>query len=151
MRDINKQVIEVIQLGYIDELKYLVEVVGADIHVDDDYPLRTATYRGHLNIVKYLIEKGATINIMDGITLRLATYAGNFKMVKYLVENGANISCDSGSSLRWACKKGRIDVVLYLRNVAGDKWKCHDCLIKPICLELCEGWYLDQQIKAKKI
>ena len=140
MRDINKQVLETIECGYLEELKYLVEKMGANIHIDDDRALRSATVCGHLHIVKYLIEKGANINVMDNLPLRLATYTGNFKMVKYLVEKGADVSVKANTSLRWACKKGCIDVVLYLRYVAGDKWKCHDCLIKPICLELCEGW-----------
>ena len=143
--DIHKQVLETIECGYLEELKYLVEKRGADIHINDDYALRCATLYGHLDIVKYLIEKGASINIMDDLPLRLATYNGNFKMVKYLVEKGADVSFKANASLRWACKKGYIDIVLYLRTLAGDKWKCHDCIVSPMCLKLCEGW--DLQIK----
>ena len=47
----------------LDVIKELV-AEGADIHVDDDSPLRSASICGNLELVKYLIEQGADENLI---------------------------------------------------------------------------------------
>ena len=50
---------------------------------------------GHIDIVKYLVEKGAKINLQDnnGYTaLILAAYWGEIDKVRYLVKQGADIN-----------------------------------------------------------
>ena len=44
-------------LGLTKAVKLLIDK-GADIHVEDDYALRWASYDGHLEVVKYLKSKG---------------------------------------------------------------------------------------------
>lgn len=49
---------------------------------------------GHLEIVKYLRERGANIEARDDFgntALIQASFKGRFEVVKYLIEKGANI------------------------------------------------------------
>lgn len=70
---------------------------GADIHVYNDYPLRMASYHGHVKIVKLLIKNGANIN--DSNALYNACFRSHSKkheeIVKILLENGANVTNES--------------------------------------------------------
>ena len=61
-------------------------------------------------------------------------------MVKYLVEQGADIHAWKDEALKWAAAEGRLDIVNFLREAAGAKYKCHECLIKSTCLELCKDF-----------
>ncbi len=40
----------------------------------------------HLEIVKYLVEKGSNIYILNDLILKLSVYRGDSELVKYLVE-----------------------------------------------------------------
>jgi len=84
----------------------------ANIHNSDEFPLRLAIYNGHLEIVKYLIELGAYIHIYEDFALRIASKNGYLEIVKYLVEKGA---------LKLAKINGHFEVVEYLlKNGAVD-------------------------------
>ncbi|KZL78694.1 multiple ankyrin repeats single KH domain (pfs domain-containing protein) [Colletotrichum tofieldiae] len=63
-------------------------------------PLVTASYRGHLKVVKLLLEKGANIKIkdIDGWTpLNAASSKGHLEVVKLLLEKGADITVTNES------------------------------------------------------
>ena len=63
---------------------------GANIHAQDDYALRSATENHHLEIVKFLLEKGANIHAQDDDALILASMYGHLDIVKFLLEKGAD-------------------------------------------------------------
>ena len=71
--------------------------VGADIHAKDNNgwtPLHSASYKGHLEVVKYLISVGADIyaeNIFGWTPLYYASYKGHLEVVKYLKSVGATM------------------------------------------------------------
>src|SRR5665647_2661662 len=64
---------------------------GADIHKYDDRALRYAAFNGYLGIVKYLVEHGANIHANDERPLRYAAVRGHLEEIKYFIERGANI------------------------------------------------------------
>jgi len=57
----NSKLNAVLQDGDLLLIKKLIHD-GVDIHVDDDYALRFASYNGHLSVVKYLVESGSFIS-----------------------------------------------------------------------------------------
>lgn len=46
--------------------------------------LITASYNGHLDVVQYLVEHGADIHVEDDLPLRLANHYGRTKVAEYL-------------------------------------------------------------------
>ncbi|KAI8089892.1 ankyrin repeat-containing domain protein [Halteromyces radiatus] len=85
-------------------------------------PLHYAASRGHLSIVKFLIDCcHVTVDIVDheGETALLkAAYAGHFSVVEYLIIHaGANVlheDKDGWSALHNACSYGDLDMVIFL-------------------------------------
>jgi ankyrin repeat protein len=58
------------------------------MHVNDDYALKKAGINGHIEIVKYLIEKGSIIHKNNNIGTLVYIKNEYKKIVKYLIENG---------------------------------------------------------------
>ena len=89
--------------GDIDKVKQLVEA-GANVNGYVGYegretPLDRAAMRGHLEIVKYLVEHNATINEKEkpGNVVYLAASLGKFDIVDYLLSKGGRLICDKPS------------------------------------------------------
>ncbi len=72
-------------------VKYLVEQHGANVRADDDYALRFASERGHLDVVQYLVEQGADIHADNDDAVRRASRNGHFHILSYLMDQGANV------------------------------------------------------------
>jgi hypothetical protein len=57
-------------------------------------PFWLPKFKGHADIVKYLVDKGADMNIQAinrWTALHDAAYVGNVEIVKYLVDHGARL------------------------------------------------------------
>jgi hypothetical protein len=93
---------------------------GAEIHFVNDSALREASQAGQLNIVKYLVEKGADIHAGLNYSLRWASENGHFEVVKYLVESGADIHAEQDYALRWAVNGGHFKIVKYLVEMGAN-------------------------------
>ena len=91
-----------------------------DIHVENDYALKRSSGRGHLEVVKFLIENGANIHAEDDYALRMSSSNGFTDIVKFLVEIGANIHADDDGALRWSSDNGNIEVVKFLIEKGAD-------------------------------
>lgn len=81
--------------GHINIIVYLEPIIKreCDIYRDHYAPAlyKSAKY-GHIDIVKFLFEKGAFIN---GAALRASVYNGHVDIVKFCLENGADVNaCD---------------------------------------------------------
>ena len=89
-------------------------------------PLWIAAACGHLNIVKFLVEKGAQINSTTqtlSTPLRAACYDGHYSTVKYLVECGSDINCvnrHGHTCLMISSFKGHLKIVRYLIRNGAD-------------------------------
>ncbi len=90
---------------------------GANIHARNDLALIWASQEVHLEVVKYLIEQGANIHAVDDLALREASYNGHLEVVKYLTENGADVHALNDEALMWARKNGHLEVVKYLESL----------------------------------
>ena len=69
---------------------------------------------GKLDVVKYALSKKADIHVLEDQPLRWASQDGHLDIVNYLVENGANIHAKNDHSLIKASGNGHLDVVRYL-------------------------------------
>ena len=73
-----------------------------------------AAYCGHLDIVKYLAEKGADFRNFNEYALRNASFMGHLPVIKYLIENGADIHVYDEYPLRWSIENRHSEVTQYL-------------------------------------
>ena len=97
------------------ELELIKEAVskGASINYYGR-PLTEATLAGHLDIVKYLVEKGSW-NQDDA--LLLAVIHGHLDIVKYLLEKGVTFSGGNERLLEEAIRNNHPDIVKYLQSL----------------------------------
>ena len=75
------QVRNCIAISAWETFKMLIEK-GAD----NNYALRLSAKNGHLEVVKYLIEKGANVHADDDCALRWSAFFGHLEVEKYLLE-----------------------------------------------------------------
>ena len=89
---------------------------GADVAFCGHYALRAASGYGHLEIVKYLVGQGSDIHVYNDQCLVVSSKNGHLPMVKYLVEQGADIHTVNDFPLRLAKGNKHYDVVKYLKS-----------------------------------
>ena len=81
---------------------HAIDVI-ADVSAKDKVgstPLNVASYNGHVDIVKILIDNGADVNPKrnDGFTpLHYATVKGHVDVARVLIDNGANVNAMNSS------------------------------------------------------
>lgn len=80
--------------------------------------LHRAAYRGQIDVVKDLLDKGTNVNEWDGGTaLFAASIRGHTDVVKLLIERGANVNTmeqRGSSALGYAARGGHRDVMKIL-------------------------------------
>ena len=84
------------------DLETVKAVFDAAVKVDKyhgDCALCNSVERGHLEVVKYLVERGVDIHQDDDYALSLAVTHRHLGIVKFLVENGANIHNNDDEAL----------------------------------------------------
>lgn len=87
--DLNTQLVHAAGDGFLQTVRGLLNQ-GADIHTQDDAPLRHAIIYGHAKIVQLLINSEADVNAHFGAPLRHAVYHGRTEIYEMLVCAGAN-------------------------------------------------------------
>ena len=96
----------------------------ADFVRDADPEGRTALFfaaqEGHVDVAKWLIEKGASVHAADAegwTALFVAAEEGHVAVAKWLIENGASVHVvgnNGGTPLFLAAKRGHVDVARLL-------------------------------------
>jgi len=105
--------------GKTDFVKYLLDA-GADVHAQDDYALRWASYRGHIKVVKLLLDAGANVHTRNNGALQGASYNGHTDIVKLLLDAGADVHAKNDKALQWASYYGYIEIVKLLLDAGAD-------------------------------
>lgn len=122
------QFILAVERGELEKVKSLTEK-GIDVNATKNNltPLMRTAFKGHLDIVKYLISKGANVNAKSdkyGFTALMMTAGkGYLEVVKYLISKGADINDkdkNGTTALMYASKNGHLEVVKYLINKGAD-------------------------------
>lgn len=85
--DLNDMLIPMIDAGNIKGIALILSK-GADIHHDNDLPLRKAIKNGDLDIVKYLVEHGANIHANNNYPIQLAEHHEHTEIIEYLRKQG---------------------------------------------------------------
>ena len=117
--------------GNLKAMQNLVEA-GANINkkVGEESltALMVASERGHVELVRYLLNSGASIDARDSTirgatSLHIASESGHAEVVRVLIEAGAslNMTLDNRSTaLYLACRNGEIGVVDVLLRARAD-------------------------------
>jgi ankyrin repeat protein len=112
------------EAGDVGEVERLVEQDPRLLNArdeDDITPLLYAAAEGHLEVIRWLLDKGAAVNQQSGYegggTFWMACQDGCLPVVKLLLERGADptIGLNCGyTPLMVACGRGRLEVVRLL-------------------------------------
>lgn len=131
---LSQEIFDATKKGDLAKVKALVQkkpdLVKAKNN-EDDTPLHIAADAGHLEIARFLIQKGANVNSMNAARrnpVLLAGYKGHKDVVKLLLENGGRFDYVDNrgyTPVRWAAVRGKKDVVeLYVAK--GAKISLHE-------------------------
>jgi len=101
------------------------------VHARDDYSLRWASYNGHAEVVKTLLDAGADAHADNDYSLRWASCNGHAEVVKTLLDAGADAHADNNWALQWASRNGHAEVVKLLKQ-HGAKHKSVNEAIKHL-------------------
>jgi len=87
----DKMLIYTSENGMTNEVKFLLNH-GANVHVNNEQPLRWTSTGGYTEIVKLLLDHGADVHANNDYSLRWASIHGHTDVVKLLIDAGANES-----------------------------------------------------------
>ncbi|BCS82725.1 ankyrin repeat protein [Cotonvirus japonicus] len=107
---------------------------GADIHVLDNEPVRLAAEHGHIEIVEFLVNLGANVKADNNYAIRFASERGHLSVVDFLIKHGANVKADNNYAFIYACKNGHLDVAKMLKNAGANPKANNDLAIKMACI-----------------
>ncbi|KAJ1917810.1 hypothetical protein H4219_003000 [Mycoemilia scoparia] len=99
--------------SYIKTTSLLLEW-GANVHIQNDHPLRLAAWKGHVQTAKVLLDHGGDLHTENDCLIREAASHGHLELVKLFAERGANVAAANSGALRSACRSGHTEVVKYL-------------------------------------
>ena len=83
-------------------------------------PLHSASFEGHLQVVRYLLRQGVDVNIRDSTgdtPLLVASWKGHLDVVQFLLEHGADVNLlddEHNAPLTLAAHRGNVNVVRLL-------------------------------------
>ncbi|MCL7034494.1 hypothetical protein MKW94_018521, partial [Papaver nudicaule] len=136
--------------GSLNVCKYLLETLKIDVDSKDrsgHTPLYHAIVKGHLDTVRYLVEKGANPDASNDKTftpLHYAAKSGDTKIITLLLSRGVHVDAaiSTGTALQHAAGHGHPDAVkLLLDHGANPNGVNCQCMLRPLIVTiLCESW-----------
>jgi len=93
---------------------------GADVHVQDDYPLRRAVMENAYDIVEILLKAGANVHVNNEFPLTYAVMHMHKDMVKLLIDHGADVHALHDYAIRVASERNHPPVVSLLVDAGAD-------------------------------
>ena len=118
--------------GFSGVVKYIICTHGEDVNAWSGYhgtPLRAASYKGHIDVVRVLLDHGANVNTSDkkNTPLISAYHGRHLEIMRLLLGNGADVDAPDDlddSVLNRASKHGQADVIhLLLQHNADVNYK----------------------------
>jgi Ankyrin repeats (3 copies) len=115
--------------GFSELAKWLITTHAEDVNAKcfgDRTPLHVASWEGHVDAVRVLLDHGAQVNSKDcneWMPLHFASNMGNLKIVQLLLEHDATLNArtNAGSSpVQVASQMGRLEVVRLLCDHGAD-------------------------------
>jgi len=105
MPDANKEIIKAAKNGRVESIKALVAVDSALVNArdkDGSTPLHCATWKGHQDVVAFLLKAGADVNAQNqnehwGTSpLHAAAHANQPGIAQLLIDHGADVNAKDG-------------------------------------------------------
>jgi ankyrin repeat protein len=115
--------------GFSGVANYIINTHGEDVNAKSGFhgtPLRAASYKGHIDVVRVLLDHGANVNTLDKkkTPISSACRGGHPEIMRLLLEHGADVDVGADSDdddlvLHLASKAGQAEVIqLLLRHNA---------------------------------
>ncbi|KAI3855614.1 hypothetical protein MKX03_013999 [Papaver bracteatum] len=145
--------------GSLNICKYLLETLKFDVDSKDGKgytPLFHAMSKGHLDTVRYLLEKGANVDASDGTNetpLQYAAREGDTKLMAFLLSKGAHVDVATrlGTALQMDAAFGHQDVVkMLLNHGANPNVGSHENVLKPLYLAIYTKAWESVELLLKK-
>lgn len=108
--------------GCIETAEYLRQQ-GCKIKSRDNYPVWTAAYSGHLDVLEYLHDLGLPLNKSrrgDNAPFLDAVKQGHTHIVKYMHEHGVDIDRHNGQALAAAACNGDLNMIKTLVELGAN-------------------------------
>ncbi|RZC59869.1 hypothetical protein C5167_007171 [Papaver somniferum] len=135
--------------GSLNVCKYLLETLKVDVDSVDGKgytPLCRAIEKGHLDTVRYLLEKGANADAYDDINytpLQIATKSGDTKIIASLLSKGIQLDVANrvGTALEMAARLGHQNAVKMLLDHGANPNVASPELFRPLILAIyAKSW-----------
>lgn len=119
---IRKLLQDVIRLGHLSIVRYLIEKIGVDPHQDGELSLKWASMWGHFPVVRYLVETcDCDPHVDNEGALRWAVEQEDVQLTKYFIED---CGCDPHVSNDWILRIGKVfkltQILEYLESLKGN-------------------------------